>query len=286
MDNGWQEETPISISEVLDILLKLYSGPQKWICRGTRKEFQKKLIPSIDREPYNDLKRKIKIELERESIEQFRSTYALLSTATEKILFEKDITTLMLMQHYGSPTRLLDWSLSPYVAAYFAACEKLEDEEKKEDGLIWIFDYDRYIEMGDNQWKKKENCEMLVKGNVESLKPAFRKCYSGEWIICQFLNKFSLPGYFSRIFAQNGCFSFCSQFDSDQAKMISKLLNGPKYQRIIRIKYKFKFELRQILKCHFNIWHGSLFPDMVGAAEAANEMLFDRAKKIKKKKSK
>jgi hypothetical protein len=37
------------------------------------------------------------------------------------------------MQHYGAPTRLLDWTASPYVAAYFAI-ESGDDT----DGLIWV----------------------------------------------------------------------------------------------------------------------------------------------------
>jgi hypothetical protein len=40
----------------------------------------------------------------------------------------------MLMQHYGAPTRLLDWTLSPYVAAYFA----VRDNWDKEGTVWWV----------------------------------------------------------------------------------------------------------------------------------------------------
>ena len=43
---------------------------------------------------------------------------------------------LMVMQQYGAPTRILDWTFSPYVAAYFAVREAPE-----EDGVLWMHDY-------------------------------------------------------------------------------------------------------------------------------------------------
>ena len=40
-----------------------------------------------------------------------------------------------LMQHHNAPTRLLDWTASPYVAAYFAA-----EKDYDEDGAIVVID--------------------------------------------------------------------------------------------------------------------------------------------------
>lgn len=38
-----------------------------------------------------------------------------------------------LMQHYGAPTRMIDWTASPVVAAYFAALDHWDD-----NGAIWL----------------------------------------------------------------------------------------------------------------------------------------------------
>jgi hypothetical protein len=47
------------------------------------------------------------------------------------------LSILALAQHYGVPTRMLDWSLDPYVAAYFAAISAAATNCESGDLAIW-----------------------------------------------------------------------------------------------------------------------------------------------------
>lgn len=44
---------------------------------------------------------------------------------------------LALMQHHGAPTRMLDWTRSPYVALYFAM-----QEGREEEAALWAIDFE------------------------------------------------------------------------------------------------------------------------------------------------
>lgn len=120
-----QEHVVSSVSDLLDIAFEAHeTALYRGVARATHR-----LIPQLGRRPIGaDLGETLLIE--SMLITQFR-----LSART--FVFPEpndDWDWLVLAQHHGLPTRLLDWSRNP-LAALFFACEKHPDEA----GAVFAF---------------------------------------------------------------------------------------------------------------------------------------------------
>ncbi len=236
----------------------------RWISRGQSKCYGN-LIPKFQRdEVYQNMSRDRKIMIERAAIELFRSMTRFTTMPDEQIALKTDMGVLMLLQHYGAPTRLLDWSFSPYIAAYFSVCN-----DKECDGEIWSFDYASYEREGGEQWKAYPEIPLDSPIEVRYAMVLDRKEPDPDF----FMLMFYYPG-FHRETAQEGILGITGKFGRDQADAIKKLLkDDKKYARYV-IKAELKSKIKPTLK-RWGIWSGSLFPDTVGAAETIKEVLND-----------
>jgi hypothetical protein len=71
---------------------------------------------------------------------EFQSKARLYKSAYDLPPLEDKLSWLALMQHYGVPTRLLDFTYSPYLALYFALRSRTDKEKESKFVKVWAID--------------------------------------------------------------------------------------------------------------------------------------------------
>jgi hypothetical protein len=256
MSCSWNSTTIATQTDALDLLIELRG--KRWLSRGQSAPYRR-LVPSIDRKREN-LSRAQKLSLERQSIDLFRTTARFFAHSGERGALNDDIVALMVLRHYGVPTRLLDWSWSPHVAAYFAC------ENDEVDGEIWSFDEPLYERKGKQQWARWPETTTDRTGDTDKFDAkltAFTKEEPPDWFVCGFYTGFHRQN------AQEGVYTLTARFGRDHAEAIAQLLDDKARCHLYVLPAKLKLQLRTLLRQHHGIWRGSLFPDSAGAAQTA-----------------
>lgn len=115
------------IKDIRDIMDTGYIMPEIKFYRGVG-NIEYKLIPSAGRYGIED--EKTQKEFEQDMLNEFKKKahMFLAEKSTPKTVLE----WMMLAQHYGLPTRLLDWTYNPLVALFFAVTTDLD-----KDGVLY-----------------------------------------------------------------------------------------------------------------------------------------------------
>jgi len=161
---------------------------------------------------------------------------------------DDDFQWLALMQHHGAPTRLIDFTWSPYVAAFFAL------ERTLNDGVVWAMNPGA---IDSSRADRRLRMDPRLKGNFSRyyLKGNRRFIWMGE---PHTMNR--------RLIAQSGTFAVPGVLDVPIEEMLSDRDQENILAKFILTNAVREVGMRELYR--MNITFATLFPDLDGLARS------------------
>lgn len=245
-----------------------------WLYRGQRSAawpLQTSLERCCDRQRVSDVERP---RIEHELLREFRRTYHQYATHVPQA--SSAIEWMSLMQHHGAPTRLLDFTYSIYVAAYFAI------EAADGDAAVWACN---------GPWALQESLKLFASGSkphVDRLSELFQEAHEalvGPVFLkspyvraaCP-LNPFRLN---ERLRVQKGAFIVPGDVTASFADNLKALPGYDSDDHVIQIIIPHGLRAKGLPQLfEMNISRTSLFPGLDGFAQSLSvyHSLFDPVK--------
>jgi hypothetical protein len=167
---------------------------------------------------------------------------------------------LSLAKHHGLPTRLLDWSYSPYVAMHFATHDFRQFDE---DGAIWCVDYHKTNAVLPKALRNVLKADSVNIFTTEMLNRVATSLDDFDAMAGRdFVLFFEPPSLDERIVNQFALFSLPSSAELSLAELLKRL---GAYRRVI-IPASLKWEVRDKLD-QANITERVLFPGLDGLSQ-------------------
>jgi hypothetical protein len=174
-------------------------------------------------------------------------------------LQDDDWERLFFMQHFGIPTRLLDWSENPFVALYFALTSP--SESAGADAVVWMLD--------PVSWNRKSLDHITYTGGVLTVEESMLETYKPRADVSDMnSDPLAIFGFHNsaRIVAQRGVFTICGK-DVSHMEDIYQTRDYPADCLLkVRVPNAQKVGL---LKSLFNVGftHSVVYPDLSGLAK-------------------
>ncbi|MBI9015488.1 MAG: FRG domain-containing protein [Clostridiales bacterium] len=208
------------------------------------------------------------LEFERKLAETFKVCSKKHLKSLRKRIENRDLLSWWeLMQHYGAPTRLLDWTASPYIACYFAVSESFE-----EDAAVYIFDAAHLLWIQSLRANEEKNYE-----NKRCYEQIEKSIKGKDYYEC--VLTITDPHPTDRMIAQKSEFTLSTELLIDHDVLIDEIVyknvnNGKGHSLFSKIiinknlKKKFMIELNKM-----DINAGNLFPGLDGVGKQINEKI-------------